>query len=161
MIYQCASYGAENIVGKGENAGFQYFLFSHYVFKSFFPSGLLTLNHTRFLTTLRKRPFENFKGRGENAGNQYFLLFPQCLLRYPKTQLNFSVTFICCLQIPFNLDQCENFLFSNGIKKESLISQAGSSVRNTAWVLWFESVAQPVLFSGLIIINSLPHDPDF
>ena len=43
----------ENIVGKGENAGYQHFLL-------FFDS------------------VENIVGKGENAGYQHFLLFPQC-----------------------------------------------------------------------------------
>ena len=43
----------ENIVGKGENAGYQQFL-------------------------PLKKPCKNIVGKEENAGYKHFLLFPQC-----------------------------------------------------------------------------------
>ena len=39
-------------------------------------SSKLFTTQFRFLTTLKKEPFENIMGKGENAGNQHFLLFP-------------------------------------------------------------------------------------
>ena len=54
--------------------------------------------------TLKKVAFENILGKGENAGNQHFLLFPKCFLPFPKTNCNFSVTFILLSANVFNLD---------------------------------------------------------
>ena len=81
----------ENIVGKGENAGYQHFLLFPQCFqKASFSGSLkvygkklnlntLTLYHTiqTFNDPPRKTRFENIVGKGENAGYQHFLLFPQ------------------------------------------------------------------------------------
>ena len=53
---------------------------------------------SRLLTTLTKRPFENME-KGENIDN------------LPKTNFNFSVTFILLSASIFNLDQSNNLLF--------------------------------------------------
>ena len=53
----------------------------------------------RFLTTLKRKPFENIEGEGENAGNQHFLLFPQCFLIIPKRISDFKLHLFCCLQM--------------------------------------------------------------
>ena len=64
----------ENIVGKGENAGYQ------------------------------TKPFKNINGKRENAGDLHFLLFPQCFLPYQsikdRNHLFNNSTFIVskCLQ---------------------------------------------------------------
>ena len=79
---------------------------------------LFTLNHT--ITTLTT-PFEKIVGKGENAGNQHFLLFPQCFLTLPKTNFNFSVTFILPSANAFNLDQTRILSFGQYEMKESWI----------------------------------------
>ena len=80
----------ENMMGKGENAGYQHFLRFRQCFQKAFFSGVskvslcgkgLTHSHTMtLLTTLGKKPFENTVGKGEIARNEQFLLFPQCFL---------------------------------------------------------------------------------
>ena len=58
----------ENIVGKGENVGYQYFLLFQQSFqKASFP-GLLKVG------IVWKRVMNTF-GKGENSSNQHFLLF--------------------------------------------------------------------------------------
>ena len=52
---------------------------------------------------LEKKPSENIVGKGENAGNHHFLLFQQCFL-FPKTNFNFSVTFILWFARAFSLN---------------------------------------------------------
>ena len=95
--------GVESILGKGENAGYQHFLFAHYVFKRPLSMSLkvgmgwkrvnflqnnkiwaLTkskalaedkLNFAKMQSSLFGR-VENIVRKGENAGYQHFLLFP-------------------------------------------------------------------------------------
>ena len=69
----------ENIVGKGENAGYQN------VFKRLLSQGLLT--------TLKKERFENIVVKEENAGNQ------QCFLSSPEQIFLFGSPLICHLQM--------------------------------------------------------------
>ena len=96
----CVSGLVENIVGKGENAGHQHFLFFPQCFlkaslsRSFnsLPNGKI-LNVTKLkafadnkLNIAKMKIFlfdrvENAVAKGENAGYQHFLLFPQC---FPK-----------------------------------------------------------------------------
>ena len=65
----------ENIMGKGENADYQYFSFSHDVFKSFFfPRSLTVPTQSQLLMFLRKKAYENIVGKGENAGNHHIYL---------------------------------------------------------------------------------------
>ena len=67
----------ENILGKGENAGYQHFLLFPKCFQK--PS----LGSLEFSTVLLgNEPSENIVGKEENAGNQHFLLFQQCFLLY-------------------------------------------------------------------------------
>ena len=95
----------DNVVGKGENAGNQYFLLFQQCFYSsqskfqflrqisfavckqyqtqlvynfvlFNPSP----NKPLFFTFLQYKSFENTVGKGEIARNEQFLLFPQCFL---------------------------------------------------------------------------------
>ena len=73
-----------------------------------------------FLKTLEKKTFENIVGKGENAVNQHFLLFPQCFLPVPKTNFNFSDTYILSSANAFNLDQSKNALFGKESKAETL-----------------------------------------
>ena len=54
---------------------------------------------SRFLTTLRKTPFENIVGKGENAGNQHFLLFPQCFPPFQKQISSFWSHLLCRLKM--------------------------------------------------------------
>ena len=74
---------AENIVEKGENAGYQHFLLFPQCFHKATSLGSelwgkeLTSYHLfLLLMTLQAKPFKNITGKGENAGNQHFLLFP-------------------------------------------------------------------------------------
>ena len=55
------------------------------------------------VTTLYKKPFENIVGKRRNAGSQNFLLFPIMFSTLPKTNFNFSVTFILTSASAFNL----------------------------------------------------------
>ena len=66
-----------NIVGNGENGGFQNLSPSLRVINS------LPHNHD-FQHSPYKKPFENIVRKGENAGNKHFLLFSQCFLPSPK-----------------------------------------------------------------------------
>ena len=88
---------AENIVGKGENAGYQHFL----LFPQCFQKALSfhhcnSLPNDKILDLSKFKAFaddtrnvakmmiyvfdraENIVGKGENAGYQFFLHFPQC-----------------------------------------------------------------------------------
>ena len=67
--------------------------------------------------TLKKKHFKNTVGKGENAGNQHFLLFLQCFLPFPKTNLNFSVTFMMSSSSNFNLDHSENLSFGKDLNQ--------------------------------------------
>ena len=88
---------AENIVGKGENAGNQHFLLFLHCFQKSSISVLFNslpndkildvtklkasaddkLNVAQMMTSVFER-VENITGKGENASHQHFLLFPQC-----------------------------------------------------------------------------------
>ena len=70
-------------------------------------------NRQSWDTTWKKKSFENIVEKGENEGNQHFLLFSQCFSTLPKTNFNFSVTFILSSENVFNLDQSKNMLFGN------------------------------------------------
>ena len=108
-----------NIVGKGENAGFQHFLlFPQCWFPAFspFPTMLLKgfflrvvkcwdcvveLNRyptqSLLLTSLRKKTFENIVRNGENAGKPGFLPFPQCFPPYERQISCLSnISFVTC-----------------------------------------------------------------
>ena len=61
----------ENIVGKGENAGYQHFL----LFPQYFPESSTSesLTHSHTMTpfdALGNKPFENTAGKGEIARNE-------------------------------------------------------------------------------------------
>ena len=64
----------------------------------------LFTTQSRLFTTLTKRSFENVMGIGENAGNQHFSTLP-------KTNSNFTVTFILSSASAFNLYLSKNLLF--------------------------------------------------
>ena len=68
----------ENIVGKGENAGYQLFLLFLQCSQNFFYTGSLKDDKRNVTQKL------NFVlGRVENIfGNQLFLLFPQCFQKF-------------------------------------------------------------------------------
>ena len=86
----------ENIVVKGENAGYQHFLLLPQYFQKLSFSGWLTLSETTNFdpSKLKVFPDDNFKfdgngrkfskwvesnvGKGEIACYEQFLLFPQC-----------------------------------------------------------------------------------
>ena len=83
----------EYIAGKGENAGYQYFLLFPSVFKSHLSrghqkSGLCDKKYQPFpkqalvCMYLHYMYFENTVGKGEIAHNEQFLLFPQCFLPF-------------------------------------------------------------------------------
>ena len=63
----------ENILGKGENAGYQHFSLFLQCFNPF-------PKQTLVFTCLQYKSFKNTVGKGEIAYNQQFLLFPQCFL---------------------------------------------------------------------------------
>ena len=71
--------------------------------------------------TLEKQPFENILGKGENAGNQHFFSFSTMFSNLPKTNFNFSVTFISLSASAFNLDQSKNLLFGLELNGQKLI----------------------------------------
>ena len=50
-------------------------------------------------------------GKVENVGYQHFLLFPKMFCTQPKTNFNFSVTFILSSASAFKLDQSRNLSF--------------------------------------------------
>ena len=74
----------ENIVGKGENAGYQN------VFKRLLSQGLLT--------TLKKERFENIVVKEENAGNQHIF----CLVQNKFFYLD-HLLFVICKCFEFRL----------------------------------------------------------
>ena len=112
----------ENILGKGENAGYQHFPTDEFyrmnvkihimsmvtlkihlqllpIWKDVKFCHLTFSTLSQLLTTLRKKPFENIAGKGENAGNQHFLLFLQCFLHISKQISIFQLPFSCiCFQ---------------------------------------------------------------
>ena len=57
-----------------------------------------------------KEPFENIVGKGENAVTS-ISPFPTMFSSLPKTNFNFSVTFILLSANAFNLDHFEILLF--------------------------------------------------
>ena len=60
----------------------------------------------------QKKPVENIVGKRENAGhNQHFLLFPTMFSTFPKTNFNFSVTFILLAAKAFDMYKFKNFSF--------------------------------------------------
>ena len=61
--------------------------------------------------TWKNEPLENIVEKGENAGYQHFLLFPQCFLRFPKQNFNFSVPLLLSSANALNLDQAKNLSF--------------------------------------------------
>ena len=70
-----------------------------------------TLNYTK-----EENVFENIVGKGKNAGYQHFLLlFPKMFSTIPKTNFNFSVSFISWSANAFNLDQFKNLSFGLGL----------------------------------------------
>ena len=73
------------------------------------------------LMTMYKKPFENILGKGENAGNQHFLLFPPCFLPFPKTNFNFSFTFILLSANALNLDKSKIFSFGKELKDNNIL----------------------------------------
>ena len=70
--------GAENIEGKGENAGDQHFLIFPQCFLHFQRQIPICQPHQIYLLIPTFDGAENIVGKIENAGNQHFLLFPQC-----------------------------------------------------------------------------------
>ena len=105
-------------MGKGEIARYeQFFLFPQCFQEASFPwapKGVIVrewVSHTISPLTLKKKPFENIMGKDENAGNQHFLLFPLCFSALPKTNFNFSVTFLLSSTNAFKFDQSKNTSF--------------------------------------------------
>ena len=71
----------ENILEKGENAGYQHFLLFQKCFQKPPSLGLLTPYFIDTnLTHQQETAFENIVGKGEFAHNEQILLFPQCFL---------------------------------------------------------------------------------
>ena len=74
-------YRIKNIVGEGENVGYQHFLLFPQCFKKPSVSGRLTLSQTILgFHGHNKKPLETTVVKGENTGNQHFLTFQQCFL---------------------------------------------------------------------------------
>ena len=89
----------ENIVGKGENAGYQHFLLYPQCFQKASSSVSLTLSQTSpGFHVSAVQSFENTVEKGEIARNEQFLLFPQFFLP-DKRNLNYR------LQTFFNLEE--------------------------------------------------------
>ena len=72
------------------------------------------LTQSPIIMTLKQRAFENIAGKGQNAGNQHFLLFPTMFSTLPKTNLNFSFTFLSSANT-FHLDQSKIVLFGKDL----------------------------------------------
>ena len=92
----------ENIVGKGENDGYQYFLHFQKCFQKTSCKGVTesrdcvvtSISHnSQLLPTLKKKPFENTVGKMRKCCYPAFSPFPTKFSRLPKTNFNFSVTF--------------------------------------------------------------------
>ena len=66
-----------------------------------------------------KKAIQKHYGKSRNAGKQHFLLFPPCFLPLPRTDFNFSVTFILLSADAFGLDKSKILLFG----KELTLSQ--------------------------------------
>ena len=90
---------AENIVGKGENIGYQHFLLFPQSFQKAFSSGVLKVGIVLPYNPFPDQPwflcvhstsFENTVGKGEIAHYEQFLLFPQCFLPILENFLPFS-----------------------------------------------------------------------
>ena len=68
----------ENIVGKGGNAGHQYFYFVHNVFEKLdFLGAFNPFPKKPWFLRVCSMSFENPVGKEEIADNEQFLLFPQ------------------------------------------------------------------------------------
>ena len=98
----------ENIVEKGENAGYQHFLISprgfskkNFLFRG--SSGVAESRHCEVktnpfpkqalvLTCLQYKSFENTVGKGEIARYEQFLLFPRCFQPVWRTFYQFQQT---------------------------------------------------------------------
>ena len=68
----------ENILGQGENHGYQHFLLFPQCFQKVFFS--LRVIKTRLLCCIELSMIEwkNIVGNGENVGHQHFIRFPRC-----------------------------------------------------------------------------------
>ena len=123
----------ENIVGKGENTGYQHFLLLKgllpKVFKSWYSvvrsyrtvmncveKRYLLITQFRLSTTLKIKLFEDNVEKGENASNQQISPFPTIFLTISETNVNFLVTFILSSANAFNLDQPKNYSFGKELK---------------------------------------------
>ena len=72
----------------------------------------LTLHHTILtfndpVNDLLTKTLENIVGKGENAGLPAFFSFPPMFSTLPKTNFNFSLTFILSSANALNLDQSQ------------------------------------------------------
>ena len=72
-----------NIVGKGENAGYQHF-------PTMFSKGFFMRVVKLGLCGKELKAFENIMGRGEDAGNQQFLLYRNVFYHTKKSNSEFS-----------------------------------------------------------------------
>ena len=111
---------SQNIVGKGENAGYQYFLlfpqcYQKFVFFLWSHSKLrlcgkkLTLYHTilTFFSILKKEAFETTVRKGENAGYQHFppLLSVFCTIKERNWHFSNIQVVVCkCFQFGYAKD---------------------------------------------------------
>ena len=99
----CVFDRVENIVEKGENAGYQHFLLFPQCFQqACFPGaskGVIVWEQVNpfpnkpcfflFSPGLHYKSFENTVGKGEIARNEPFLLFPQCFLSVSRILCHF------------------------------------------------------------------------
>ena len=113
VIYTCSR--VENIVGKGKNTGYQYYLFPPQCFQKAHKKGLSKVGSMAELYNPEKEAFWKHCGKGENAGNQYFLLFPQCFLPFWKQFPTFSVTFTMSSANAFTFDWSKILLLGTEI----------------------------------------------
>ena len=86
----------DNILGKGEYAGYQHFLlFPHCFQMTFFTGKKLGLSSEELITVMKEAFFENIVGKGGNVSKQHF-----STVFYPiKDKFN-VLSFICLLQLP-------------------------------------------------------------
>ena len=86
----------ENIMGKEENAGNQYFLlYPCFLSIKKICTVLATSTLYNTILTFNDHLRENIVGKGEYAGTQHSLLFQQCFLPFLKQMSRFDLHLIC------------------------------------------------------------------
>ena len=130
-------------MGKGQNAGKQYFLL--------FPQCFLP-HQRNIATTPRKKPIENIVGKGQNAGKQHFLLFPQCFLPCNKNYTIFShIEIVVCKC--FHFGQGLNCVVWYRIRWQNLVRGGSTDSSDDHYY----NLSRKILYISINFIHILPN----